>query len=300
MSRRYSRTNSRRESQTVLSQICAHELGIPLNHVTVTAPDTDTAPFAIGAISSRVTTVAGNATLRASRAAREKLVAIAAKKLEVSPADLVIADGFIHVVGAREHGMSIADAARFHIFHAGGEGLVAHATFDSPTVVPDKNFYGNVSSAYSFAAAVVEVEVDTETGQVRILDCYAVDDCGKALNPLAVHGQTNGATTQGIAWALFEKLEFQDGQLVNGNLADYTMPTADSVPNLRSDFVESNDPNGPYGAKGASETAIAPPAGAIANAVYDAIGIRFNRLPITPEDVLKALASAHSTGASNA
>ncbi|HVA13094.1 MAG TPA: xanthine dehydrogenase family protein molybdopterin-binding subunit [Stellaceae bacterium] len=287
-------------SQTVLSQICAHELGIPIDHVTVAAPDTDSAPFSIGSISSRVTTVAGNAAIRASRLAREKLLAVVSQKLEVASADLVIEDGFIHVVGARDHGMSIADAARHHIFRSGGEGIYAHATFDAPSVVPDKNFYGNVSTAYSFAATAVEVEVDTQTGQVRIVDSLAVDDCGKALNPLAVHGQTNGATAQGIAWALYEKLEFQDGQLINGNFADYTLPTADSLPHLRSGIVESNDPNGPYGAKGASETAVAPPAGAIANAIYDAIGIRFNTLPIKPEDVLKALQNQGASGKSNA
>ena len=287
-------------SQTVLTQICANELGIPLDHVTVGTPDTDVAPFSVGTMSSRVTTVAGNATIKASRLAREKLLSAAAAKLEASPADLTISDGQIHVVGAPGHGISIAEAARFHIYRAGGEGIYAHATFDPATAVPDKTAYGNVSSAYSFAAHAVEVEVDTKTGRIHIVDSFAVDDCGKAFNPMAVHGQTNGATAQGIGWTLYENLEFQDGRLINGNFADYNLPTAESLPDLRSDIVESIDPNGPYGAKGASETAVAPPAGAIANAVYDAIGIRFNTLPIKPETVLAALQQRRSKEKSNA
>jgi CO/xanthine dehydrogenase Mo-binding subunit len=164
----------------------------------------------------------------------------------------------------------------------------------------DANYYGNVAPAYSFAAHAVEVEVDTETGKVRVVDSYVSDDCGKALNPMAVHGQTNGATAQATAWALYEKLDFQDGRLMNGNFADYGMPTADALPAFQSGFVESNDPNGPYGAKGASETAILPGAAAIANAVYDAIGVRINDLPITPEKVLAALREKRNEGDNHA
>ena len=132
-------------------------------------------------------------------------------------------------------------------------------------------------------------------GRSTVLDSYVADDCGKALNPLAIHGQTNGATAQAFGWALYEELQYEGGRLANGNLADYTMATADAMPMLRSGFVESNDPNGPYGAKGASETAILPGAPAIANAVFDAIGVRITELPITPEKILAAL-KAQRTG----
>jgi CO/xanthine dehydrogenase Mo-binding subunit len=125
--------------------------------------------------------------------------------------------------------------------------------------------------------------VDIETGQVSVIDSYVADDCGKALNPTAIHGQTNGATVQAIGWTLYEQLHYEGGRLANGNFADYNMATADAVPMLRGGLVESNDPNGPYGAKGASETAILPGAPAIANAVYDAIGVRITDLPITPK-----------------
>jgi CO/xanthine dehydrogenase Mo-binding subunit len=277
-------------SSTVLCQIVAKELGIPVGHVTINQPDTDVAPFCFGAIASRVTIVAGNAAMKAAREVREKLISVVATKLEVAPADLVLENGMIHVVGIPAHGVSIADAARLHIFRSGGEGIYVRATWDPPTVMSDKTtHYGNVSPGYSFAAQAVEVEVDTETGQVRLLDSFVADDCGKALNPMAVHGQTSGATAQGIAWALYEGYVFDGGRLVNGNFADYTMPTADALPELRSSIVECAEPNGPYGAKGASETAVGPPPGAIANAIYDAVGVRINTLPISPEKVFAAL-----------
>jgi len=183
----------------------------------------------------------------------------------------------------------VAELAKLHVWSHGGEGIQVSGTWDAQTVMHDDKMYGNIAPAYSFAAQAVEVEVDTETGQVTVLDSYVADDCGKALNPVAIHGQTNGATVQAIGWALYEQLQLDNGRLMNGNFADYTMATADAVPMLRGGFVESNDPNGPYGAKGASETAILPGAPAIANAVFDAVGVRITDLPITPEKILAAL-----------
>ncbi len=289
---------------TVLAQLCAHELGIPLSHVTVAPPDTDAAPYAIGSLASRVTVVAGNAMLRAAGEVKSRLMKLAGEKLEASIDDLEAADGTIRVRGVPDMKLTYAELARLHIFRHGGEMLEARASWDAPTVMADERYYGNIAPAYSFAAQAVEVEVDTETGQVEVVDTFISDDCGKALNPLAIHGQTSGAAVQAIGWALYEQLLYQDGALMNGNFADYTMPTADAVPTIRKGLVESNDPNGPLGAKGASETAIVPGAGAIANAVFDAIGVRFTQLPITPERVLAALreqrASAMATGADRA
>jgi CO/xanthine dehydrogenase Mo-binding subunit len=142
----------------------------------------------------------------------------------------------------------------------------------------------------------VEVDVDNKNAKVTVIDSYVCDDCGKALNPMAIHGQTNGATVQAIGWTLYEQLQMEGGRIMNGNFADYTMATADAVPLLRGGLVESNDPNGPYGAKGASETAILPGAPAIANAVFDAIGVRITDLPITPEKILAALRVQKESG----
>ena len=274
---------------TVLAQICAHELGIPLAHVSVAAPDTDASPYALGTLASRVTINAGNAMLMAAREARGRLFEAAAAKLGAAVEELEMHEQRIQVRGTPSRAATLAEVARFHIFRQGGAGIEVRATYDPPTTMMNASHYGNIAPGYSFAAQVVEVEVDTETGQVRVLDTFISDDCGKAINPMGVHGQSSGAVTQAIGWTLYEQLLFEDGRLMNGNFADYTMPSAESVPRIRCGLVESDEPNGPYGAKGASETAIVPGAGAIANAVYDAIGVRFTSLPITPEKVLAAL-----------
>jgi CO/xanthine dehydrogenase Mo-binding subunit len=278
-------------ANTMLTQICAQELGIPMSRISVVTPDTDVSAFGLGSVASRTTITAGNAALRAARGVRAKLLAVAAEKFGVPESDLEISDGEVYVksVGPNRK-MSYAELARLHIFRQGGEGLQVTASYDPPTVMADKKTqYGNVSPACSFAAQAVEVEVDVETGQISVVDAYLSEDCGKALNPMAVHGQTCGAAVQAIGWVLYEHLLYHDGQLMNGNFADYTIPTAESVPEIHAGVVETIDPNGPFGAKGASESAILPGAAAIANAVYDAVGVRLNSLPFTPEKVLTAL-----------
>jgi CO/xanthine dehydrogenase Mo-binding subunit len=260
--------------------------------VTVQQTDTDVSPYGHGSIASRVTILAGNAAIKAGRQMRAKLVALASEVLGVPEADLVVVNGHVHAGSAvPNRRLSFGELARMHIYRPGGEELSVTATYDPPTFLamsrPDQ--YGNVAPGYSFAAQAVEVEVDTETGQVNVVETWLSDDCGRALNPIAVHGQTNGAAAMSIGWSLYEELKYQDCQLMNGNFADYTMPTAESLPPIQSGIVESMEPNGPYGAKGASETAMNPGGGAIANAVYDAIGVRIRTLPITPEKILAAL-----------
>ena len=276
-------------AMTMLSQVVAHELDIPLAHTHVVPPDTDTSPIAIGSLASRVTIAAGNAAIVAARLARDKLLALAAARLDAPAEQLECAAGTVRLVAQPERHCTLAELARLHVWRHGGEGLQVSGSWDARTQMHDDQVYGNIAPAYSFAAQAVEVEVDTETGQVTLVDSFVSDDCGKALNPLAIHGQTNGATVQAIGWALYEQLHLEGGRMANGNFADYTMATSDAVPMLRGGIVESNDPNGPYGAKGASETAILPGAPAIANAVYDAIGVRIRDLPITPEKVLAGL-----------
>lgn len=276
-------------AMTMLSQVVAHELDIPLGHTHVVPPDTDTSPIAIGSLASRVTIAGGNAAIVAARLARDKLIALAAIRLDVPAEQLECVDGAVRVAAETERRCTLAELARLHVWRHGGEGLQVSGSWDASTQMHDARVYGNIAPAYSFAAQAVEVEVDTDTGQVTVVDSFVSDDCGKALNPLAIHGQTNGATVQAIGWTLYEQLQLEGGRMANGNFADYTMATSDAVPMLRGGLVESNDPNGPYGAKGASETAILPGAPAIANAVYDAIGVRIHDLPITPEKVLAGL-----------
>ena len=276
-------------AMTMLAQIVAHELGMPLSHVHVATPDTDAAAFAIGSLASRVTIVAGNAAIVAARAARDKLLALAAQLWQLAPEDLEIAEGCVRSRSTPARSMTLAALAREHIWRHGGHEVMVTGTWDAKTQMHADDLSGNIAPGYSFAAQAVEIEVDTETGQVRVIDSFVADDCGKALNPLAVHGQSNGAAAQAIGWTLYEQLHLEDGRIANGNFADYTMPTTEALPALRSGIVESNDPNGPYGAKGASETAILMGAPAIANAIFDAVGVRITHLPITPEKMLAAL-----------
>jgi CO/xanthine dehydrogenase Mo-binding subunit len=288
-------------AMTMLAQIVAHELDIPLSHVHVSSPDTDISPYAIGSLASRVTIVSGNAAIVAAKAARAQLMEVAVSMLGVDVQALVLAGGGVHVKDQPSQRRTLAELARQHIWRHGGEGLQVKGTWDAQTVMFDKDtLMGNIAPAYSFAAQAVEVEVDTETGQVQVLQSFVADDCGKALNPMAVHGQSNGAAAQAIGWTLYEQLHLEGGRLANTDFADYTMPTIDALPEMRSGVVESIDPNGPYGAKGASETAILPGAPAIANAVYDAVGVRIVDLPITPEKVLAALQAKAASGVSHA
>lgn len=275
---------------TALTQIAAETLGIPPEHITVTPADTETTPFCFGPMASRLTLVAGNAVIRAAEGARRQLLAIAGRLLEVSPDDLTIADGAIQVVGAPHRKVTIAQACSAHIFRRDGEDIFARGTYDAPSEVADrKTFLGNVSAAYSFAVQAVEVEVDTETGAIHVLRIVAADDVGTPVNPRAVEGQVHGAIAQGVGYALFEGFVLENGRLLNGNLADYTVPTASSIPTVETILVDGWEPNGPYGAKGGSEAPISPTAAAVANAIYDAVGVRITSLPITPEKILRAL-----------
>lgn len=284
-------------AMTMLAQVVAHELDLPIAHVHVAPPDTDASPFCIGSLASRVTIVSGNAAIVAARAARHQLLDAAAPMLGVGTAELELAGGGVQVKADPSRRRTLAEVVRQHIWRHGGEGVQVSGTWDAKTEMFDKeSLMGNIAPAYSFAAQAVEVEVDIETGQVQVIRSFVSDDCGKALNPMAVHGQSNGAAAQAIGWTLYEQMHLDGGRLVNGNLADYTMPTIDALPELRSGIVESDEPNGPYGAKGASETAILPGAAAIANAVYDAVGVRIVELPVTPEKVLAALRAQREPG----
>ena len=166
---------------------------------------------------------------------------------------------------------------------------VARATYDPPSVMADETRYGNIAGAYTFTAQAAEVEVDVETGRIEVLRLIAADDIGRALNPLTAEGQVEGAVIQGLGLALFERMIYEAGEVVNGSLADYPLPKAEGSPRVQTILVETNDPYGPFGAKGVGEAPIIPTAAAVANAVYDAVGVRITELPITPEKLLKAI-----------
>lgn len=276
--------------QNVLAQIAAEELGIPPEGMKVSVPDTDFTPYCLGPFGDRVTLTAGNAVRLAAKDAKRLLVELAAAKLEANIHDLELAEGRLFVRGVPEKGIAIADAAKEAIYRRGGSAVMGKGVFEPDTVTPDpQTFYGNISSAYAFGAQAVELEVERDTGRVKLVNFYAAHDLGKTINPMAAVGQVEGALAQGIGYALSEQLTWKEGGTLNPNLLEYRIPTALDMPDMKSVLVESDDPAGPYGAKGVAEPGLVPTAPAIANAIYQAIGVRIKMLPITPDKVLQAL-----------
>jgi CO/xanthine dehydrogenase Mo-binding subunit len=156
-------------------------------------------------------------------------------------------------------------------------------------VLQDSTRYGNESGAYNYGCQAVQVEVDRETGQVKILQYVAASDCGTVINPVGAEGQVEGAVAQGIGYALIEGLRFDEGRPLNPNFSDYRIPSMRDMPPLKHGFADSYEPTGPFGAKGLGELGMDPTAAVISNAIFDAVGVRIKTLPITPEKVLKAL-----------
>ena len=178
-------------------------------------------------------------------------------------------------------------------FHILGKGL-----YTTPTVMVNQETYeGHSSPAYGFGADIAEVEVDRETGQVRILRIAGAHDCGQAINPMHAEGQLEGSAFQGLGQSLYEELILENGQVMNPSFLEYKVPTALDMPEIRTELVEEPDPGGPFGAKGMSEGSIIAVSPAIANAVYHAVGVRCKELPITPEKVLQALKEKDKGGA---
>ena len=276
-------------ASTVLSQIAAETIGIPVDEVKVMPLSTDSSPFCFGSYSSRVTTVAGKAAKLAAEKVREQLLEVAEEMLEISARDLDIVAGRILAKGFPEKTLTVAEVCRKAIRTKRTAPLTAYISYDPPTTGADDDYYGDYSSAYTYAAQAVEVEVDTETGQVRLLRVAAAHDVGYAINPMGVRGQIYGGVAQGGGWALYENMVYDSGRLMTTSLRHYNMMTMSDMPELESILVETNDPVGPYGAKGVGEPTLIPMPPAIANAVHDALGVRIRRLPITAEEVFFAL-----------
>lgn len=274
---------------TALCQIAAEELGIPLADVEFSQADTDLTTFCLGAFGSRLTYVAGNAVKDAAQKAKQQLYETAAELLEANPEDLVSKDGKIFVKGAENKSVPVGDVARARLFRRNGSPVVASGSFDADSVLQDPTRYGNESGAYNFGCQAAQVEVDTETGQVKVLKYAAASDCGTVINPIGAEGQVEGSVAQGLGYALIEGLKMDDGRPLNPNFSDYRIPSMRDMPVLAHAFAQSYDPTGPFGAKGLGELGMDPTAAVISNAIFDAVGIRIKTLPITPEKVLKAL-----------
>ncbi len=277
-------------ADTVLAQMAAEAMGLTLDRVDVISADSDTTPLGFGAYSSRVTLMGGNACQMAGEEVKEQVLSAAAKLLAV-PADRLDARGNkVFLKDDPEESIPWQEAAT--AFFSENGPLVGRGHYSPPRGLGGKYKGAAVgtSPAYSFSAAVCEVDVDTETGKVKVLNFWDAHDCGTAINPLAVEGQIEGAVVMGLSETLLENEVFDgNGKIVNADLHNYLMATSMDSPIIDCSLVDSYEPEGPFGAKEVGEGATLPVLGAIANAVADATGVRIYDLPITPEKVLSAI-----------
>jgi len=278
---------------TVFAQIAAEALGVNMEDVEVLPfVDTDIAPFGKGTFADRGTVLGGNAVLMAAKDARRQLLRYATEKLGVKAGGLEIKNGRFYVKGSTEEVATVEEVARNTIFtKLGGVPITGRGEYTVPdyVVAPDKTEYGNYSLSYIFGTAVVEVLVDPETGKVDVLNIWITMNVGKALNPKSCEGQIEGGVVQGIGYALSEDYFWNEGRILNPNFTDYKIPISPDIPKIHCFWVEQANPGSPYGAKGIGEPPLNPIAAAIANAIYNAVGVRFKELPITPEKLLAAL-----------
>jgi xanthine dehydrogenase molybdenum-binding subunit len=314
-------TDQGQGSETIIRQMAAEATGLRPDDVTIFLGDSDVCPWDVGTHASRHAFIVGHAILMAGAEIRRKILELAARwapsliEMELkkkakqdpdfirpmldlaalsNPENLDIKNGEIFAKHEPQNKHLRLPAARVlrkgHLLGTGkGEMVMAEAFYDPPNEMLDREGKGNVSCCYTFGAHGVEVEVDKETGEVKILNYVAAHDVGRAINPMLVKGQIYGAAAMGIGYALTEEMKLNAGRVMNPNLLDYKILTAkDKVP-IDAVIIEQMEPTGPFGAKGIGEPACVPSAPAIANAVYDAIGVRIKSLPITPEKVLAAL-----------
>ncbi len=285
--------------QTVLPQIVAEELGLPMDMVEMSMADTDLTTWSQGAYASRITYVSGNAVRNAAQNLKKVIFERAAELLECNPEDLDVGDGKVFVKGDPDNALTMREVARGSLYREQGMPIVASGHFDPDSQLQDhETRWGNESGAYNYAAQACEVHVDRETGQVKVLTYCSVSDCGTVINPVAAEGQVEGSVAQGLGYALTEgaSIMFDDGKPVALNFHDYKLPAMGDMPELRQRFADSWEPTGPFGAKGLGELGMDPAAAVISNAIYDAVGVRITRLPITPEKVLYALREKERTG----
>lgn len=279
-------------SETTLGQIVAEELGLSLDQVHIVQPDTDVTPYDTITAGSRSTYHMGNAVRMAAGKIKAELFEVVASRLEVDPDDLVARNGRVSVRGMEERGMTTGEIflAKFGSL---GTTLAAEAVCQPKAghMDPETGQSEKCTEYWFPSATAAEVEVDTETGRVKVLQLFSVGDTGTAINPSHCEQQLLGAAIMHLGLTLFEEMIFEEGQLVNGSLLDYQVASIKDMPDsFRPIVVEVPHETGPFGAKGAGETGALTVAPAIANAIADAVGIRVRDLPITPERILRALA----------
>lgn len=275
-------------SETVLGMIASEELGIEMDKIRVINSDTDIKPWDVGVHASRTSFVAGNSLLGAIKKLKKKISEKAAQLLKENATDLKYENGLIKSTNT-EASIQIDKVIRAIHFKEPNELCIESYYYEPGSDFQTKGFMGNVSGTYAFASQAIEVEVDTVTGNVRVLDVHVAQDVGRVLNPLGLAGQIEGGVVMGLGYALTEELIVEEGEVCNPSFHDYKLPTACDIPEIHFYPIETYDEAGPYGSKGVGEAPLIPTAAAIANAVSDALGVKIDELPITPEKVLRAL-----------
>lgn len=268
---------------TVLQLIVAQEFTTSPSQVRVLLSDTDLTPDGGPTTASRQTYVTGNAARLASQVLRQAIATHLAEKYDQPPQDVRFEEGLVRLNGQQLP----MDAVHSQMVD---EGRSPRALYEywAPTTDP-LGEPGNMHFAFSFAAQAAEVEVNTNTGEVQVLNVIAANDVGKALNPLGLQGQVEGGVVMGLGNALTEHFIVKDGQVVTDHLARYRMPSIVQTPQIHSIVVEHPAEDGPYGAKGVGELSSIPTTPAITNAIYNAVGVRVDRLPVDQEDIVRQL-----------
>jgi len=276
-------------AHTAMAQIVAEELGVNLEDVNVISNDTDLTPYDLGSWGSRATFMNGNAALDAARQAKKEILAVASEMLEANPTDIVVEEGRVFFKGSKDR-YTFAELADYAVNKRGapisGKGRFVDKLPPGYTIM--EAFAKNIPT-FAFGTQATEVEIDEETGEVRVLKVVAAHETGRTINTTMAEGQIEGSVVQGIGYALMEKLVLEKGRVVNDGFLDYKIPTIGDIPEIETLLIETNDPCGPFGAKGIGEPGLVPTAAAIANAIYNASGIQVRELPITREHMLHAL-----------
>ena len=274
-------------SDTVVAQSVAEVLGLPLDMIRIKSRESDTSPVDLGSYSSRVTFMNANAAISASMKIREELLDATSQITGADPSKMVIGDRRIFLKSDPSVGVSYLEA--LHKAQEDRGALVSSGSYRTPPMGKmHKGAAAGLAPAYSFSAYVAEVDVDVETGLFKVCKVWAAHDCGKALNPLSVKGQIIGSCHMGMGQVLSEEMRYgKSGHLMNPDFLDYKIPSIHEMPEVFPIIVESNDPEGPFGAKEAGEGPLLPILPAVCNAVFDAIGVRVSELPISPDRLYK-------------
>ena len=280
-------------SRTVHTQIVADTLGVPYDWVTMDNTNTDSSPVCTGSFASRGTFIGGNAVRFAAEKARERVLEIASKELEIDPSDLEIADGEVVAKGVPQKKMSVADVAAAATWTYGelitgtGAALKPYVTVNDD----DGSVEDEPHSAISYAACVADVEVDDETGEVQVLRLVQVYDVGRAINPTLVEGQIEGGAMMGLGLGLLESSYpyYPSLEHRGGEFGAYLHPAMEDLPEIENVILENPSADGPFGAKAIGEMANNAQPAAICSAIHDAVGVWVTECPATPERVLRAL-----------